>query len=899
MRVIHASILAVFVLATACGSDKPVDPNKPMRTLTIAVVGSGTTDPAPGAHQYREGTQVAVKATPANGATFTGWTGASTGTDAQVVVTIEGDQTLTAQFSPPPTRTLTVDVVGNGNTDPAPGAHQYAEGTQVTVKATPATGATFAGWAGAASGKDGQVVIKVQGDQTLTALFTDSAWPTGPAVTYDNPILPGDHPDLNIYAEGKDFYLCGSNFAMFPALEILHSTDLLHWERVSRVVDASSPALVGQLDPGQGTWGAFIVKPTASLYRIYFAIKATQYFSEASSLAGPWSEPTKVASVWVSPAEGVDAVDRGTGSDNSVFIDDDTNHTTYMVTKNGIGQWTDAAQVGDWGMNRLIAIDPATGQLIPESMINLDFVNYYDAKGGGGPRDNTDWSHWAEGPTLVKRNGWYYYYVQTHTACGGKSDVWASQELSSDASKWHWLDYVMGPGTPYGGIQHPTAPFQIADDTWWQFAHSYDCTDNDGTLEHHGEWLGLAREGLLHQVTWVDKVVDGVTIPVPHVSEDARNLPAPALAQSGTPFLIPVNDDFSGTKLGTAWTTYADMGKNLSLVDGKLRITPDAISTAWALQKEALRSTASIVKLDFTPTVHGDKDTSPQDAAGICVRNGFWKDEQILKGPQWIEGEGKMVGIFDVQVARTIVDKKDVIRFAYRARTPVSASWDGTNGVYTAMNDPVVVSYTAPAPTGSTVWLKLVRSNHVATGWFSTDRITWTKVGQAINIKALDDNYGMSNAWIGNQAGMFATNMAADFELFTYRDGLTSIPATATDQQSGTAIVDSATQGKVLGSLENGDWALYAGLDLGSGGVSAKSVQLEASSVGGGWVEFWIDPLAGGPHFGPCAVADTGSWETFNVSSCPVTASGTHDVYVKVVGKTGELMRIASLQFAP
>jgi uncharacterized repeat protein (TIGR02543 family) len=829
MRGIPVSILAVFALATACGSDnKPVNPDKPMRTLTV-------------------------------------------------------------------------DLVGSGNTDPAPGAHQYKEGTQVTVKATPAAGATFAGWAGASTGKDAQVSITVQGDQTLTALFTQSAWPAGPAATYDNPILPGDHPDLNIYAEGKDFYLCGSNFAMFPALEILHSTDLIHWERVTRVVSGDAALALGQTDPGQGTWGAFIVKPSADLYRIYFAVNATQYFAEAPSLAGPWTSPTKVASVLVSPADGQPAVDRGTGSDNSVFIDDDGK--TYMVTKNGIGQWTTKSAPSDWGMNRLIAIDPVTGQLIPDTMVNLDFVNYDDAKGGGGPRDSTDWSHWAEGPTMVKRNGWYYYYVQTHTACGGQSDVWASQTLNQDPgyeSNWHWLGYVMGPGTPYGGTQHPTAPFKITDGTWWQFAHSYDCTDNAGTLDHHGEWLGLAREGLLLQVTWVDTTVDGVTIPVPHVSKEARNLPAPALAQSGTPFLIPVNDDFSGSALGTAWTTYADQGKNLSLVDGKLRISPDAASTAWALQKEALRSTASIVKVDFTPAVHDAADTSPQDAAGICVRNGFWKDEQILKGPQWIEGEGKMVGIFDVQVARTIVDKKDVIRFAYRARTPISASWDGTNGVYTAMNDPVVVSYTAPAPTGSTVWLKLVRSDHVATGWFSTDRITWTQVGQAINIKALDDNYGMSSAWIGNQAGMFATNKAADFDLFTYRDGLTSIPATATDQQSGTAIVDSSTQGKVLGSLENGDWALYAGLDLGSGGVSAKSVQLEASSVGGGWVEFWIDPLAGGPHFGPCAVADTGSWETFNVSSCPVTGSGTHDVYVKVVGKTtGELMRIASLQFAP
>jgi xylan 1,4-beta-xylosidase len=791
---------------------------------------------------------------------------------------------------------LTIDAVGNGTTFPPPGVYQFRKGTKVTLVAQPQKGSWSRGWSGDLPGmKNGplegeghgkkSVSVIMDQSRSVTALFTQANWPKGPATTYDNPILPGDRPDLNIFSEGKDFYIIGSNFAMFPALEILHSTDLIHWERFARAIDASQVALDGQLGPGQGTWGAFITKYPGG-YRLYFAINATQWFAEAENLRCPWSQPVKVKSVPVSPDGGVTYFDRGTGSDNSVFIDSDG--TTYMVTKNGLGKWAGNTAVSDFGMNRLIAIDSVTGQLIPESMINLDFVNFDKEKGGGGSLTDPDWGHWAEGPTMVKRGEWYYYFVQTHTACTGKMSAWASKTLDGDPQNWSWLGYLMGPGDPYNGTQHPSAPFQIADGSWWVFAHSYDCTDNLSTPEHHGEWMGLAREGLLHQVTWADSTVEGRSIPVPRFTTAKNNLPAPALAQSRTPFLIPVSDCFSKPILGPAWTTYARNIEKFSVTDrpGWLRIKPDT-ATAWLLQKEALRATASVTKVEFVPSNDGE-------AAGICVRNGFWDDTQLLSGPTWIEGEGHLVGSFDVSVARAMENGKDVVRFAFRSRTPVAT---GGSGSYTALAEPVVVSYTVAAPGTKTVWLKLVRNNHMATGWYRTDRSTWQQIGEPINIKALDNNYGMSNAWIGNQAGLFARGKSADFDQYTYRDGFTDIPATATDQQSGTVIVTSDSKGKVLGELENGDWALYGSVDLGSSGTVTRSVRIEASSVGGGYVEFWLDPLANGPHFGPFHIDDTGDWEKWKTFSGTMNATGTHDVYLKVVGKPGTSLRVASLRF--
>ncbi|MGD8837763.1 MAG: X2-like carbohydrate binding domain-containing protein [Desulfobacteraceae bacterium] len=69
--------------------------------------------------------------------------------------------------------TLTIEVSGNGTTDPEAGTHTYAAGTRVSVTATPASGATFTGWGGAATGTANPVMVTMDADKTLAASFTD------------------------------------------------------------------------------------------------------------------------------------------------------------------------------------------------------------------------------------------------------------------------------------------------------------------------------------------------------------------------------------------------------------------------------------------------------------------------------------------------------------------------------------------------------------------------------------------------------------------------------------------------------------------------------------------------------------------------------------------------------
>ncbi|NVM57532.1 MAG: hypothetical protein HWN51_05375, partial [Desulfobacterales bacterium] len=120
--------------------------------LAINVVGSGTTDPAPGTYTYDEGTDVSVDAIPDSGWTLHHWEldGADVADADPYTITMDDDHILTAVFVelevPPVQYDLTIEVDGSGTTSPPPGAYAYDEGTAVDVDATPSSGWTLSHW---------------------------------------------------------------------------------------------------------------------------------------------------------------------------------------------------------------------------------------------------------------------------------------------------------------------------------------------------------------------------------------------------------------------------------------------------------------------------------------------------------------------------------------------------------------------------------------------------------------------------------------------------------------------------------------------------------------------------------------------------------------------------------
>lgn len=170
--------------AAAAGSGAAAETR---HTLTIAPSGDGFTSPAPGSWAFASGTAVAIRAIPASGATFVGWSGAASGTENPVIVVMDGNKALTARFAAgaagtgatgttlaTATYTLAVSAAGDGSTSPAPGSWTFASGTRVSIRAIPASGTTFTGWSGAATGTDNPVTFVMDGNLALTASFSSA-----------------------------------------------------------------------------------------------------------------------------------------------------------------------------------------------------------------------------------------------------------------------------------------------------------------------------------------------------------------------------------------------------------------------------------------------------------------------------------------------------------------------------------------------------------------------------------------------------------------------------------------------------------------------------------------------------------------------------------------------------
>ena len=141
-------------------------------TLTVNTEGQGSVDLDPDQAEYDHGTSVTLMAIPATDWVFVEWTGDVTDTEDEITIIMDDDHSVTAVFEEyVETYTLTINVDGDGATDPAEGTHTYDEGASVTITATPSTGWEFARWEGDATGTSLSITVTMDSDKTVTAVF--------------------------------------------------------------------------------------------------------------------------------------------------------------------------------------------------------------------------------------------------------------------------------------------------------------------------------------------------------------------------------------------------------------------------------------------------------------------------------------------------------------------------------------------------------------------------------------------------------------------------------------------------------------------------------------------------------------------------------------------------------
>jgi beta-xylosidase len=549
--------------------------------------------------------------------------------------------------------------------------------------------------------------------------------------TYTNPVLPGDHPDPTLLKVGDDFYHCGSTFHFTPFMPIYHSKDLVHWEVIGRVLPPSKAGWVSDR-PSAGIWQGAITYFYGS-YWIYFSAGG-QWFCKADSPKGPWTDPVEVKT---NPTTGP------LGYDNSIFIDDDGK--PYMVIKNG------------QKVNRIQEIGK-DGQLAG-TVMNLDWIN---AK--------LQYS-WAEGPVMCKHNGIYYYFPAGDVS--GGQYVLKGKELTGDSTKWERLGEFFKPiSDPNIGFRRPnhmSAPFQLADGTWWTIAQSYEKYDGD-------DWSGTGRQTSLYQVIWEGDRPWGV-------APTTQPLLKPNLPQSGILWRSVESDDFDAEVLSPNWhflTKKAASAYSLSARKGWVRLTPETEQT-HLVQKETDHYYTAVTKVDLDATAATDK-------AGIYLTNGNQK--VVVRLYTGFDNGKKIIFDFDKET-RSIANQF-----------------------------------------GNTIWLKIERNWHNLSAWCSGDGKTWKSLGEPISVVNLDKVQPNYNSWVGTSIGLFAEGKPADFDFFICKDGFSPVLATGYSNYFGIKTIRKNSEKIVTNTSPRGGWLMISGVELGKTSPSAIEVVASSSSKG-------------------------------------------------------------------
>jgi hypothetical protein len=132
---------------------------------------------------------VTLNATPAPGATFTGWSGPCGGTATTCTILMNASKSVTATFSGGTGATVPLAVSVSGPGTVTGGGITCGNGatacsvnatvnSTITLTASPGSGATFAGWGGACSGNSTSCTVSMTAARTVTATFSGASTPS-------------------------------------------------------------------------------------------------------------------------------------------------------------------------------------------------------------------------------------------------------------------------------------------------------------------------------------------------------------------------------------------------------------------------------------------------------------------------------------------------------------------------------------------------------------------------------------------------------------------------------------------------------------------------------------------------------------------------------------------------
>ena len=204
--------------------------------------------------------------------------------------------------------------------------------------------------------------------------------------TYRNPIIHADYSDPDACRVGDDYYMTASSFNCIPALQILHSKDLVNWTIVNAAVPYALEPIeaVEKPEHGNRVWAPSIRFHNNEFYIFWGDPDQGVFMTKTKDPRGTWSKP-----VLVKAAKGI--------------ID-----TTPLWDEDGRVYLVHAFAGSRAGLKSVLAVcelNAEANQAITESRIVFDGHEHHET---------------CEGPKFYKRNGYYYIF----TPAGGVATGW-------------------------------------------------------------------------------------------------------------------------------------------------------------------------------------------------------------------------------------------------------------------------------------------------------------------------------------------------------------------------------------------------------------------------------------------------------------------------------------------
>ena len=394
--------------------------------------------------------------------------------------------------------------------------------------------------------------------------------------TFENPIIPGYHPDPSICRVGQDYYLVNSSFVWFPGLPIYHSKDLVNWKLIGHAIDRPNMVDFTGLPDKLGLFAPTIRYHDGVFYIINTCVGCNMnFYITATNPAGPWSEP-----IWLPQAEGIDP---------SLFWDDDGK--CYYTGMKGVEkkQWKDQCLI----YNR--ELDLKQKKLVGEESA-LTF----------GHANNASYS---EGPHVYKINGKYLLMISE----GGTGQFHALSVHHSDSIQGPYLsDYInpvlshrhLGKDYPVYAIGHADL-VQTQNGEWWSVMLG---------KRHINEFTTLGRETFLARVEFEGQTPIFNSGHGKVLMEQTRpNLPWTPIMEK------PKRDEFNGSKLGLKWCTIRTPKEDFySLNNGilklKLReeVMDSLVNSSILIQRIKHHKFEAMTKMSF-------KTSKKNEHAGLVI----------------------------------------------------------------------------------------------------------------------------------------------------------------------------------------------------------------------------------------------------------------------------------------